>query len=98
MLMFPQVVLGLVRFGFVGTYLSEPVVRAYTSAAAGHAVVAQLKNIFGVSPKRFSGPLSFVYVSPVSCVEHVLLESLVCFKGKCVIIGFLAAALCIPRL
>uniref|UniRef100_A0AAQ6IMG4 STAS domain-containing protein n=1 Tax=Anabas testudineus TaxID=64144 RepID=A0AAQ6IMG4_ANATE len=55
-----QVLLGLVKFGFVGTYLSEPLVRAYTTAAAGHAVVAQLKNIFGVSPTRFSGPLSLI--------------------------------------
>ncbi|KAG8007769.1 Solute carrier family 26 member 6 [Nibea albiflora] len=45
-----QVVLGMVKFGFVGTYLSEPLVRAYTTAAAVHAVVAQLKYIFGVSP------------------------------------------------
>ncbi|KAJ3603079.1 hypothetical protein NHX12_030823 [Muraenolepis orangiensis] len=56
-----QVVMGLVKFGFVGTYLSEPLVRAYTTAAAAHAVVAQLKYIFGVSPKRFSGSLSLVY-------------------------------------
>lgn len=53
----------MVKFGFVGTYLSEPLVRAYTTAAAGHAVVAQLKYIFGVSPTRFNGPLSLVYVS-----------------------------------
>lgn len=56
-------VLGSVKFGFVGTYLSEPLVRAYTTAASAHAVVAQLKYIFGVSPTRFSGPLSLVYVS-----------------------------------
>ncbi|XP_036386702.1 solute carrier family 26 member 6, like [Megalops cyprinoides] len=56
-----QVVLGMVRFGFVGTYLSEPLVRAYTTAAAVHAVVAQLKYVFDVSPKRFIGPLSLVY-------------------------------------
>lgn len=55
--------LGLVKFGFVGMYLSEPLVRAYTTAAAVHAVVAQLKYMFGVSPTRFSGPLSLVYVS-----------------------------------
>lgn len=60
-------VLGVVKFGFVGTYLSEPLVRAYTTAAAAHAVVAQLKYIFGVSPTRFSGPLSLVYVSTVKC-------------------------------
>ncbi|KAK1796581.1 hypothetical protein P4O66_009615 [Electrophorus voltai] len=57
-----QVILGLMQFGFVGTYLSEPLVRAYTSAAAAHAVLAQLKTIFGVSPARFSGPLSMVYI------------------------------------
>ncbi|XP_063071724.1 solute carrier family 26 member 6, like [Engraulis encrasicolus] len=56
-----QVVLGLVQFGFVGTYLSEPVVRAYTTAAALHAVVAQLKYLFGTSPKRSSGPLALIY-------------------------------------
>lgn len=58
-----QVFLGVVKFGFVGMYLSEPLVRAYTTAAAAHAVVAQLKHIFGVSPTRFNGPLSQVYVS-----------------------------------
>lgn len=58
----------MVKFGFVGTYLSEPLVRAYTTAAAAHAVVAQLKYIFGVSPTRFSGPFSLVYVSTVKCV------------------------------
>ncbi|XP_045931818.1 solute carrier family 26 member 6, like [Micropterus dolomieu] len=62
-----QVVLGLVKFGFVGTYLSEPVVRAYTSAAAAHAVVAQLKYIFGVSPTRYNGPLTLVYTLKDVC-------------------------------
>ncbi|XP_032369521.1 solute carrier family 26 member 6, like 1 [Etheostoma spectabile] len=62
-----QVALGLVKFGFVGTYLSEPLVRAYTTAAAAHAVVAQLKYIFGVSPTRFSGPLSLVYTLKDVC-------------------------------
>ncbi|KAJ7999799.1 hypothetical protein DPEC_G00198170 [Dallia pectoralis] len=56
-----QVVLGLVRFGFVGTYLSEPLVRAYTTAAAAHAVLAVIAQLFGVSITRFSGPLSLLY-------------------------------------
>lgn len=55
----------MLRFGFVGTYLSEPLVRAYTTAAATHAVVAQLKYMLGVSPKRFSGPLALIYVSAI---------------------------------
>ncbi|KAG7472299.1 hypothetical protein MATL_G00107370 [Megalops atlanticus] len=56
-----QVLLGLVRFGFVVTYLSEPLVRGYTTGAAAHVVVSQLKYMFGVSPRRFNGPLSLVY-------------------------------------
>ncbi|KAM8914383.1 solute carrier family 26 member 6, like 1 isoform 2-T2 [Spinachia spinachia] len=63
-----QVVLGLVKFGFVGTYLSEPLVRAYTTAAAAHAVVAQLKHIFGVSPRRSSGPFALVYTLRDVCL------------------------------
>lgn len=76
-----QVLLGVVKFGFVGMYLSEPLVRAYTTAAAAHAVVAQLKNIFGVSPKRFNGPLSQVYVSSTeygAYLLHFLFVSVIC--------------------
>ncbi|XP_051948086.1 solute carrier family 26 member 6 [Xyrauchen texanus] len=56
-----QVLLGLVRFGFVVTYLSEPLIRGYTTGAATHVVISQLKYIFGVSPRRFSGPLQLGY-------------------------------------
>ncbi|KAK2915104.1 solute carrier family 26 member 6, like 1 isoform X2 [Channa argus] len=74
-----QVVFGLVKFGFVGMYLSEPLVRAYTTAAAGHAVVAQLKNIFGILPARFSGPLSLVYTLKDVCslLPHTHIPTLV---------------------
>ncbi|XP_049441316.1 solute carrier family 26 member 6, like [Epinephelus fuscoguttatus] len=74
-----QVALGSVKFGFVGTYLSEPLVRAYTTAAAAHAVVAQLKYVFGVSPTRFSGPLSLVYTLKDVCslLPHTHLPTLV---------------------
>ncbi|MGH0156233.1 UNVERIFIED_CONTAM: hypothetical protein FKN15_065283 [Acipenser sinensis] len=56
-----QVALGLVQFGFVVTYLSEPLVRGYTTAAAIHVIVSQLKYVFGINPNRYSGPLSMVY-------------------------------------
>uniref|UniRef100_A0AAY4CJ77 STAS domain-containing protein n=1 Tax=Denticeps clupeoides TaxID=299321 RepID=A0AAY4CJ77_9TELE len=56
-----QVVLGMMRFGFVGTYLSEPLVRGYTTGAAAHVVISQLKYLFGVSPQRHNGPLELIY-------------------------------------
>ncbi|XP_054243588.1 solute carrier family 26 member 6 [Indicator indicator] len=53
-----QVALGLLQFGFVVTYLSDPLVRGYTTAASIHVLVSQLKNVFGVSVGEQSGPLS----------------------------------------
>uniref|UniRef100_A0A3Q3M141 Solute carrier family 26 member 6, like 2 n=1 Tax=Mastacembelus armatus TaxID=205130 RepID=A0A3Q3M141_9TELE len=56
-----QILLGLVRFGFVVNYLSQPLIRAYTTASACQVACTQLKFLFGVSPALYSGPLSFVY-------------------------------------
>ncbi|XP_033832208.1 prestin [Periophthalmus magnuspinnatus] len=56
-----QIVLGLLRFGFVAIYLSEPLVRGFTTAAAVHVVVSQLKYLLGVKTHRYSGALSVVY-------------------------------------
>uniref|UniRef100_A0A674DJW1 Solute carrier family 26 member 6, like 2 n=1 Tax=Salmo trutta TaxID=8032 RepID=A0A674DJW1_SALTR len=65
-----QVLLGMVRFGFVVTYLSEPLVRGYTTGAATHVVVSQLKYIFGIHPARFSGPLSQVYIIAATLISY----------------------------
>ncbi|KAJ4934305.1 hypothetical protein JOQ06_007103 [Pogonophryne albipinna] len=56
-----QILLGVVRFGFVVTYLSEPLIRGYTTGSACHVCVSQLKYLFGVKPARFTGPLSLIY-------------------------------------
>lgn len=56
-----QILLGVVQFGFVVTYLSEPLVRGYTTGAAIHVIVSQLKYTFGISPLRFSGPLALIF-------------------------------------
>ncbi|KAM4711683.1 prestin isoform 1-T2 [Anableps anableps] len=56
-----QFVFGLLRFGFVAIYLTEPLVRGFTTAAAMHVVISQLKYILGVKTQRFSGPLSAIY-------------------------------------
>uniref|UniRef100_H3D3A0 Solute carrier family 26 member 6 n=1 Tax=Tetraodon nigroviridis TaxID=99883 RepID=H3D3A0_TETNG len=56
-----QVLLGLLQLGFLVTYLSEPLVRGYTTGAAIHVIVSQLKYTFGINPKRHNGPLSLIY-------------------------------------
>ncbi|XP_055078959.1 solute carrier family 26 member 6-like [Periophthalmus magnuspinnatus] len=56
-----QILLGMVKFGFVVNYLSEPLVRGYTTGSACHVFVSQLKYIFGVTSSRYNGPLSLIY-------------------------------------
>ncbi|XP_067400355.1 solute carrier family 26 member 6 isoform X2 [Emydura macquarii macquarii] len=53
-----QIALGMLQFGFVVTYLSDPLVRGYTTAAAVQVLVSQLKYVFGVEVAEQSGPLS----------------------------------------
>ncbi|KAM4570226.1 prestin isoform 2-T2 [Odontesthes bonariensis] len=56
-----QIVFGILRFGFVAIYLTEPLVRGFTTAASVHVVISQLKYLLGVKTQRFSGPLSAIY-------------------------------------
>lgn len=44
-------------------YLTEPLVRGFTTAAAVHVFTSMLKYLFGVKTKRYSGIFSVVYVS-----------------------------------
>ncbi|XP_039647587.1 prestin isoform X2 [Perca fluviatilis] len=80
-----QFVLGLLRFGFVAIYLTEPLVRGFTTAASVHVVISQLKYLLGVKTQRFSGPLSAIYsVKAVlyditSTNVSTLILGLVCF-------------------
>ncbi|XP_060930493.1 solute carrier family 26 member 6 [Limanda limanda] len=56
-----QILFFVVRFGFVVTYLSEPLIRGYTTGSACHVCASQLKYLFGLTPVRFTGPLSLIY-------------------------------------
>ena len=55
--------MGLFHMGFVTIYLSEPLTRAFTTAAAVHVFTSQIKYVFGITVGRYTGPLKIVYVS-----------------------------------
>nr|XP_020741740.1 prestin isoform X2 [Odocoileus virginianus texanus] len=65
-----QFCLGVCRFGFVAIYLTEPLVRGFTTAAAVHVFTSMLKYLFGVKTKRHSGIFSVVY-STVAVLQNV---------------------------
>lgn len=62
-----QLCLGLLHFGFVIVYLSKPLVRGFTTAAATHVFVSQLKYFLGIKTKRYSGALSVIYTFLAVC-------------------------------
>ncbi|KAG9490045.1 hypothetical protein GDO78_005774 [Eleutherodactylus coqui] len=57
-----QLALGLLQVGFIVIYLSDALISGFTTAAAIHVLVSQLKFIFGLQIGSPSGPLSSFYV------------------------------------
>uniref|UniRef100_A0A8C7IYB8 Solute carrier family 26 member 3 n=1 Tax=Oncorhynchus kisutch TaxID=8019 RepID=A0A8C7IYB8_ONCKI len=56
-----QLAMGLLQVGFIVMYLSDTLVSGFTTAAAVHILVSQLKFVLGLVVPGLSGPLSIVY-------------------------------------
>ena len=64
--------MGIARLGFVTVYLSDPLISGFTTGAACHVYTSQIKNIFGVETKQYSGALKLIYVSIFSvCLSRI---------------------------
>ncbi|MBZ3884457.1 Chloride anion exchanger [Sciurus carolinensis] len=57
-----QLALGVLRIGFVVIYLSESLISAFTTAAAVHVLVSQLKFMLQLSVPAFTDPFSLFKV------------------------------------
>lgn len=51
------------RLGSLSALLSEPLVNGFTTGAAVHVTVSQLKDLFGIQIPRHKGAFKIVYVS-----------------------------------
>uniref|UniRef100_A0AAQ4P4S3 STAS domain-containing protein n=1 Tax=Gasterosteus aculeatus aculeatus TaxID=481459 RepID=A0AAQ4P4S3_GASAC len=58
-----QLAMGILQVGFVVMYLSDTLVSGFTTAAAVHILVSQLKFVLGLTVPGLSGPLALIYVS-----------------------------------
>ncbi|XP_068611506.1 chloride anion exchanger-like [Brachionichthys hirsutus] len=56
-----QLGMGVLQVGFVVMYLSDTLVSGFTTAAAIHILVSQLKFVLGLVVPGISGPLSIIY-------------------------------------
>ncbi|XP_042367710.1 chloride anion exchanger-like [Plectropomus leopardus] len=56
-----QLAMGVLQVGFIVLYLSDTLVSGFTTAAAVHILVSQLKFVLGLTVPGISGPLSIIY-------------------------------------
>ncbi|XP_008288999.1 chloride anion exchanger-like [Stegastes partitus] len=56
-----QLAMGILQVGFVVMYLSDTLVSGFTTAAAIHILVSQLKFVLGMQVPGISGPLALIY-------------------------------------
>ncbi|KAM4711723.1 chloride anion exchanger-like [Anableps anableps] len=56
-----QLAMGVLQVGFIVVYLSDTLVSGFTTAAAIHILVSQLKFVLGLTVPGINGPLSTIY-------------------------------------
>ncbi|TRZ20885.1 hypothetical protein HGM15179_006220 [Zosterops borbonicus] len=56
-----QLLLGIFQFGFIVIYLSQSLIGGFTTAAAVHVLVSQLKFMFQLPVPGFNVPLGIIY-------------------------------------
>ncbi|NXN24898.1 S26A3 protein, partial [Nycticryphes semicollaris] len=56
-----QLLLGVLQFGFIVIYLSQPLISGFTTAAAVHVLVSQLKFMLQLPVPGFNKPFGIVY-------------------------------------
>lgn len=62
------------RMGALSALLSEPLVSGFTTAAAVHVLVSQIKDLLGIRVPRHKGAFKVIYVSIVAGNSGSLLE------------------------
>lgn len=67
--------MGVLQVGFIVMYLSDTLVSGFTTAAAIHILVSQLKFVLGLQVPGISGPLAIIYV-----ITDTFKICLICFK------------------
>ena len=55
--------MGIFRLGSLTVVLSDQLISGFSTGAACHVAVSQMKDLFGIHVGRYSGPLKLIYVS-----------------------------------
>lgn len=63
------------RLGSLAALLSDPLVNGFTTGAAVHVTVSQLKDLFGIQIPRHKGAFKIIYVRKHNCLSIAYLIS-----------------------
>jgi solute carrier family 26, other len=56
-----QIILYILRMGTLSSLLSDPLVKGFTTAAAIHVIVSQLKDMLGVKIPLYKGAFNIIH-------------------------------------
>nr|XP_032822731.1 solute carrier family 26 member 6-like [Petromyzon marinus] len=94
--------LGLLRFGVVATYLSEPLVRGFSTAASVTVLVSQLKHLLGLAlPRRHDQVLGTLHTARDVCrgvLQVNVVTALVSLLSLCSMLLLKRVVHSVPRL
>lgn len=80
--------MSIMRLGTLSTLLSEPLVSGFTTAAAVHVLISQLKDLLGVSIPRYKGAFKNIY-SVRDIIEQVPNSNLTAIYTSAIVILFM---------
>ena len=69
-----QILMGTLRLGLITTYMSDPLVSGFTTAAGIYGGSGQLKHIFGIKIPRAYGLFQIIKVGVVIQIANIELE------------------------
>lgn len=78
--------MGFLRLGATANLLSEPLVNGFTTAAAVHVIVSQLKDLIGVPLTKNTSPFKLVYTVYYFCEALPKANPAVVIFSLCVIV------------
>ncbi|KAG4066604.1 hypothetical protein HA402_007240 [Bradysia odoriphaga] len=66
-----QILMSVLQLGHLATLLSEPLVNGFTTGAAVHVLVSQLKDLFGIKIPSYKGAFKIIF-TVIDCIKNLL--------------------------
>lgn len=76
------------RLGTLASLLSKPLVNAFTTAAAIHVLVSQMKDLFGIKVERFSGAFKII-LTVIDVCKKISYSNVTTIIVSLIVMGFM---------